>query len=103
MSYSTNYSLEHNLDDTEQAELFQHLEDVHMGELVGYDCECSWYEHEEDMSRISRVFPEATFTLTGIGQQFGDAWKKRFRNGEVEEVRALLEWPEFTELPDEED
>ena len=58
----------------------------------------SWYEHEEDLSRISARCPEFTFTLTGVGEESGDMWKKRFHFGRVEEVRAEIVWPEFKEL-----
>jgi hypothetical protein len=64
--------------------------------FVGGGCnDLSWYEHEEDLLRISALCPAFTFTLTGIGETNGDLWKKRFRAGAVEEVRAEIVWPKF--------
>ncbi len=103
MGYQTNYTLEHDV--TEDA-----LEDVRdrFGELqLGFvfdngGCnEISWYEHEEHLGHIAAMFPEFTFTLTGVGEHEGDMWKKRFRGDMVEEVRAEIVWPEFEELTDE--
>jgi hypothetical protein len=101
MGYITCYTLEHDV--TEEhweyvQDLFDALGMAHI--FVGGGCcnDLSWYEHEEDLLRISVLYPEFTFTLTGIGETNGDLWKKRFRAGRVEEVRAEIVWPEFKEL-----
>jgi len=66
----------------------------------GHDTCVSWYEYEElTLHKISANYPEFTFTLTGIGEEPGDMWKKRFRAGQIEKVRcAEIVWPEFEEL-----
>ena len=100
MSYETNYTLEHDVtEDTFQEvrncfDMFKLCFIFDAGGCTGI----SWYEHEANMIYISTHFPEFTFTLTGIGEDAGDMWKKRFQAGKVEEVRAEIVWPEFEEL-----
>jgi hypothetical protein len=48
-----------------------------------------WYEHDDDMCKLSSKFPEVLFTLTGEGEETGDVWRKWYQNGTlVEEWRA---------------
>ena len=100
MSYNTNYTLEHDVPEADWPDVQDQFDAAGMGSvfdnggLAGF----SWYEHEENLLRISTHFPEFTFTLTGIGETAGDMWKKRFQAGRVEEVRAEIVWPEFKEL-----
>ncbi len=103
MSYMTTYTLEHDVtEDTlqEVGNCFGIFELVFVFDNGGCS-DISWYEHEANMLYVSTHFPEFTFTLTGIGEATGDMWKKRFQAGKVEEVRAEIVWPEFTELTDE--
>lgn len=100
MGYKTDYTLEHNV--TEDA--LEDVRDLFAMDELGFILDnggcagISWYEHEEHLIPISARFPEFTFTLTGIGEEAGDMWKKRFRAGQVEEIRAEIVWPEFEEL-----
>ena len=98
MSYITAYSLE--FDDPDAVEeIAEALDRIGCGELAfGYHQADTWYEHEQDMLYISEVFPGTEFILTGVGEEFPDMWKKRFVNGQVDEVRATLTWPEFPPL-----
>lgn len=57
-----------------------------------------WYEHDEDMEDISRSFQEATFKLTGFGEDREDMWYTLYHNGESEEVQAVITWPDPTEI-----
>ena len=100
MGYITSYNLEHDVTEADWegvGDQFRALGVVSIFDSGG-DSDISWYEHEEDLCRISARYPEFTFTLTGVGATNGDLWKKRFRAGRVEEVRAEIVWPEFKEL-----
>jgi len=45
--------------------------------------EAKWYNWEEDMKKLSALFPDVTFTLTGDGEEAEDSWKTVFKGGEV--------------------
>jgi hypothetical protein len=105
VSYQTNYTLQFDFINGEDSdysyeELREHIDsiepDVNLGDLVdGLTVICTWYEHEEDMLDLSRKYPEAVFILEGNGSEYPDMWKKMFINGDVEEIRPTLVWPEF--------
>jgi len=54
-------------------------------EISGYadpfEDSCNWYDHEEDMLKISARFPEVEWVLDGEGEESGDIWRKTFKNG----------------------
>jgi len=54
------------------------LEEFFEGEKEG-----KWYEHEEDMKKISADFPGIDFVLEGLGERRDDWWIKVFRDGEL--------------------
>lgn len=54
---------------------------------------CSWYEHEKDLSTISKKFPSVRFVLKGEGEENEDIWEKWFLAGKVKEMRAKIVFP----------
>ena len=58
-----------------------------------------WYNWEEEVSYLSRTFPELTFYLDGTGEGWDevevDMWKAVFRNGKSQVVRAVVTFPDF--------
>ena len=100
MGYNTDYTLEHDVTEDTLQEVGNCFGMFELGFVFDNSgcTDISWYEHEANLLYISTNFPEFTFTLTGIGEEAGDMWKKRFRAGVVEEVRAEIVWPEFEEL-----
>ncbi len=60
------------------------------------DEEMKWYGHEEDMTTLSKEFPNILFVLEGIGEEFPDAWRKWFYNGTVEASYAEVIYPRPT-------
>ena len=57
------------------------------------DEEMKWYDHEEDMTTLSKEFPNILFVLEGVGEEFPDAWRKWFYNGAVEASYAEVVYP----------
>lgn len=57
------------------------------------DEEMKWYDHEEDMTTLSKEFPNILFVLEGVGEEFPDAWRKWFYNGTVEASYAEVIYP----------
>ena len=43
-----------------------------------------WYSHDEDMTSISKMFPESIFKLSGSGEDCDDLWDCYYKNGEKE-------------------
>jgi hypothetical protein len=76
----------------------------HIQEVSGYSIEldefgeeCKWYEHEEDLRKISKTFPQYMFTLEGIGEEAGDQWKEYYRNGKMQRCKVIMTFEKFDE------
>lgn len=117
MGYVTDYKGEAGPFDTEEAaEFFEfklgkqvngyHFDvsigaSMHDGYTVNFEVnDVKWYEWRNDLSELSRSFPNITVDLEGRGEEPGDLWKARFRNGDSEVVDAVFTFPDFTELTD---
>lgn len=61
------------------------------------DC-AKWYDHEDDMLEISRMFPDVTFQLCGEGDEQGDLWEEYYHNGEAERCSAEVVFPKPTRI-----
>lgn len=68
------------------------LEDFHDSGMNGLT---KWYEHDRDMLRLSRAFPEVLFVLWGEGENTEDLWKCYYLDGRVQEAPARVEYPAF--------
>ncbi len=58
--------------------------------------EMKWYDHENDMRRISAAFPEVLFTLDGRGES-GAIWRKFFKRGKMQNAGPQLVYEAFDE------
>lgn len=56
---------------------------------------CKWYNEEEDMMKYSLLYPKTVFNVTGEGEENGDLWSAFYLNGERQELRPEVIWPEF--------
>lgn len=53
-----------------------------------------WYDHVQDMCKLSKEFPRTVFKLHGEGEEATDFWDKYFHNGKlIHEVRPTIELP----------
>ena len=48
------------------------------------DCNLKWYDHEEDLKKLSEKYPDLIIQLEGDGEDVGDNWTLRFAHGIVE-------------------
>jgi hypothetical protein len=64
--------------------------------------ECKWYEHEEDMADISKLYPGVLFELEGEGESGTDIWKKYFENGKIQRCPAKIAYDLYDETKLEE-
>ncbi len=107
MGYMTFYTLvvgdwEHEISDDRHEQILDwlehdenfrnELEDFHESGMNGYT---KWYEHDRDMLRLSRTFPDVLFVLWGEGEDPGDLWKCYYLGGRVQEAPARVEYPPF--------
>jgi hypothetical protein len=96
MGYYTQYEIEY----VDGAEEDQVLSAIHT--VSGYssiDCDgIKWYDHEEDMRKVSLMFPDATICISGIGEEQPDMWKKWFRNGKMKTANATITYNEPKEF-----
>ena len=42
-----------------------------------------WYDHDDDMMRLSEQFPDYYFLLHGQGEEHDDQWRKVYHNGKI--------------------
>jgi hypothetical protein len=61
------------------------------------DLDDTWYDHEEDMVKLSAKFPEILFELEGTGEQAMDLWVKYFKGGKIQRAPAQITFPDFDE------
>ena len=54
-----------------------------------------WYDHIEDMIKLSRVFPETLFILDGWGEELGDVWRELYMDGERVLADLMFSFSDF--------
>ena len=104
MSYKTVYSLEWagdrpTMEDIVTVMVFtsnETNEDARTWRIIleGSD-ETTWYEHQEDMARVSRVWPGVTFTLNLNGEDSRDFLKEYYLNGKVQTAPGEIVYEKF--------
>ena len=57
-----------------------------------------WYDHDEDMCELSKVFPNAIFMLHGEGEDREDIWDTYYKNGEFEYCPAKIVYTKPEEI-----
>lgn len=94
MGYNTEYCLEiknHTDEDLDYLDFMLQKEDCAVtvnGESYG---ETKWYEHEEDLKKISTKFPGLILQLDGEGEESGDIWRKYFKDGKMQSANTKVE------------
>lgn len=63
----------------------------------GYYCNAKWYDHDEDMMRLSGRFPDILFSLHGNGENQEDMWDAYYLNGRMQYCGAKITYPPFDE------
>lgn len=54
------------------------------------DDSMKWYEHDDDMIKLSKEFPEMTFRLFGEGEDHEDMWVAYYRDGRASTCYAHI-------------
>ena len=105
MGYQTHYTLNVSYEGSDKENSYEEIQKVKdaniddwygtIGELIEGGLEAKWYDHEEDMRRISKQFPKILFVLEGHGEEDGDIWKAYFLEGKCQRCKAELRFPPF--------
>lgn len=83
------------------------IEELYLRHNIGYvntndiqldQFETKWYDWKEDCIRASKLYPHAIIEIKGAGEESGDLWKARVRNGKVELVEARIVFDDFKEI-----
>lgn len=64
--------------------------------LCTYD-EAKWYDHDEDMRKISSEIRDVVYKLHGEGEENGDVWDKYYLNGKSQHCYATMVIEKFDE------
>lgn len=66
---------------------------------VAFETQHYWNKDDiKFLKTLSRDFPGVIIEVDGSGDEDGDMWSRRFRDGEMEEVQARIEWPPFEKI-----
>lgn len=60
-----------------------------------FEDEVKWYEHVDQMTEISRKYPDLLFTLSGAGEESGDFWRDYYRGGLRQHEEGKITYGEF--------
>lgn len=55
-----------------------------------------WYDHDYDMLKLSKQFPELLFTLNGHGEEPEDMWYTYYHNGMLQYCPAIITYDDFS-------
>jgi hypothetical protein len=73
MGYNTHYKLvlPDNLDDELLEKINRYIQDDDgfLNMAIPNGEPCTWYEHENDMLMLSKIFPDVLFELNGTGEE----------------------------------
>ena len=95
MSYTTLYKLEvlPSLPD-DFPDTFEQVASCHFSSLN--DC-IKWYDHDKDMCKLSAMYPNHMFILTGDGEESDDYWQTHYYRGNMstsiaERILPPIDW-----------
>lgn len=93
MGYSTNFTIE---TDRKGGVVLDRIMEVSDERWDGDNIlrDARWYEHEDDLKKVSAEFPDVLITVTGWGEETGDYWRKYFVSGKMQRVAPAF--PECT-------
>lgn len=65
-----------------------HIEDYVVKRNLNYDG-WKWYQHDDDMFKLSKAVPSLTFHLYGRGEDDFDIWKSTYKDGKSEQHEVV--------------
>lgn len=111
MGYYTVYTLDaetYNRDTNKRTSLPNDMYDkineaLRKREVLDYalteDWDCAdavkWYDHDDDMIAVSKLFPDVLFCLHGEGDNNDDLWETYYLDGKKQHCGAEIIYPPF--------
>lgn len=98
MGYNTDYSLRCDVEEDSEiwnqliARFAKRFDEKDATELLVGQMNHTWYSYEDDMTTISKEFPDVCFHLKGKGESKQDRWQTVYYNGNSMKVPT---WYEF--------
>lgn len=56
-----------------------------------------WYDFDDDMRKLSELFPDKLFRVDGQGEDLDDIWRTYWKNGKVQESKRTVLYEPFDE------
>lgn len=105
MGYYTNFKLQvcpalpddAAFDEQFEAQTGYQFDDTFDSSREAYLNSVKWYDHEKDMKKLSKEYPEHLFQLDGEGEEDGDIWRRYFKNGKMQDAEATVVYQPFDE------
>jgi len=104
MGYYTDYTLETHKSKMNISDILGNLSENDFGglnyaiDVYGeYYESVKWYDHEDDMKKLSLKFPDVIFKLHGEGENSGNLWDKYFKNGKMQTCYAVITFDDYDE------
>ena len=96
MGYYTDFSLDSYHEDviipegvTVDISEFMHFKAFH---------DYKWYDHIDDMLKVSLANPDVEFRTSGVGEEPEDQWQCVFLNGKYKKVVAEINFKDFKDV-----
>lgn len=71
-------------------------EDKHDTDTTFYSFDAvTWYDHDDDMRKVSAAYPDVLFELNGNGENSGDIWKTYYKGGKMQHTEATITFDPF--------
>ena len=67
------------------------------GEEIWSNDEIKWYDYEEDMKKVSTLFPDIVIEVDGTGEESGDIWKTFWKNGKNHKSKRVVTMEDYDE------
>jgi len=65
---------------------FRNITGYHLDELIN----AKWYDYNNNMIKLSQMYPTSLFLLEGIGEEGGDYWRTYYYNGNYQRIEAKI-------------
>lgn len=77
-----------------------HLEEISHYQFEWWDgMQCSinakWYDFDNDIKKLSLIYPDNVFQVDGIGEESGDVWRMYYANGKSHSCKVVTTYSPY--------